>query len=293
MNKGCKMKLKMFLILALLAITFMSACSSNEQQELGDESNTEPINQAETSPAQQKECPAECDDDNVCTTDTCSAETNYECVFTYKDNCCGNERCEQGESHRNCLADCAKPELPKDLSELIETATTKVTKPNFRYTFKGAKGQDVYTYHVYGDKVRIDLPMYSTYKGFQFTRVYLDLTEKTAEGYCHTQTWCDVPGTQFDFDYEDYLGWVPTTPLDKLHEIDNGEVVETVNVDRKESKGVRYINSKGIEEKIWIWTYYGMPIKYSYDNEKGEKITFEFRDLVVNSLSKADVELPE
>lgn len=282
---------KGILILGLLLMLMFAACS-NDDDALDDAPEDGTPADATTQPEEQLECPETCDDGKACTDDTCGEETNYECVFTYRENCCGNEECEETETYRTCPADCPKPGLPSDLQELINTAENKVTK-NLRYTLKGPKAQGVYTYWVYNDKIRIDLPMYDKYKGFQYTRVYLDLKEKTATGYCHTITWCDRPESSFEFDYEDYVNWIPTTPLDKLEEIDNGEVVETVSVDRKESKGVRYINAQGKEEKIWLWTYYGVPLKYTVENDEGELVTYEYRDLVVNTLSKSDVEIPE
>ncbi len=51
-------------------------------------------------------CPSNCDDDNECTEDYCSYETNYECKHDTIEDCCGNSICEDGEDYENCEKDC-------------------------------------------------------------------------------------------------------------------------------------------------------------------------------------------
>lgn len=56
-----------------------------------------------------KKCPS-CNDNNSCTKDSCSKETDYECRHEAIAPCCGNGKCEEGESWSTCLQDCQKPE---------------------------------------------------------------------------------------------------------------------------------------------------------------------------------------
>ena len=53
-----------------------------------------------------KSCPDSCDDFNECTEDFCSEETDFKCVHKPIDNCCGNNKCEQGETYESCADDC-------------------------------------------------------------------------------------------------------------------------------------------------------------------------------------------
>lgn len=51
-------------------------------------------------------CPASCNDNNFCTTETCSKDTNYKCRIEPIPNCCGNKSCETGENYGACALDC-------------------------------------------------------------------------------------------------------------------------------------------------------------------------------------------
>ncbi|MFH1065516.1 MAG: hypothetical protein V1734_03360, partial [Nanoarchaeota archaeon] len=61
-----------------------------------------------------KNCPANCDDTTLCTTDSCSEATSFECKHEPITPCCGNSICEIGEGFKSCSADCKQLEL-KDL----------------------------------------------------------------------------------------------------------------------------------------------------------------------------------
>ena len=66
-----------------------------------------------------QKCPESCDDTDPCTKDSCSARTNYRCTYTPIVPCCGNYKCESGESPQNCPKDCKeKPIEPVDEGEL-------------------------------------------------------------------------------------------------------------------------------------------------------------------------------
>jgi len=55
----------------------------------------------------EKECPESCDDNDRCTNDHCSLETNFECKNDKIEPCCGNGICEESEDAANeCPEDC-------------------------------------------------------------------------------------------------------------------------------------------------------------------------------------------
>jgi len=51
-------------------------------------------------------CPSSCDDNNVCTIDSCSSETNYQCVHEGNETCCGDGLCNNKENSDSCREDC-------------------------------------------------------------------------------------------------------------------------------------------------------------------------------------------
>ena len=54
-------------------------------------------------------CP-DCDDQDPCTEDFCSENTNYTCMHDPILPCCGNSLCEQGETNAACAEDCPECE---------------------------------------------------------------------------------------------------------------------------------------------------------------------------------------
>jgi len=71
-----------------------------------------------------EECPSSCDDSNQCTRDYCDIDTGYECRNLAISPCCGNKRCESGESSDNCNVDCVVVEAPAD-GEVMTLAYVK------------------------------------------------------------------------------------------------------------------------------------------------------------------------
>src|SRR5574341_1407146 len=71
----------------------------------------------EEAKAFQLTCPGGCDDLNFCTSDACVQGV---CVSTPIVPCCGNNRCEEGETKSSCPIDCS--ERPISVDELLKNA---------------------------------------------------------------------------------------------------------------------------------------------------------------------------
>ena len=53
---------------------------------------------------------------------------------------------------------------------------------------------------------------------------------------------------------------------------------------------VEMINNKGNKQKIWIWDYRGLPLRYDIYDSNDELIErVEFKSLAVNHLKDSDV----
>jgi len=57
----------------------------------------------------EERCPYNCDDNNRCTTDSCSEETGFVCNNEKIVPCCGNDVCEDNEDYNTCIIDCGAP----------------------------------------------------------------------------------------------------------------------------------------------------------------------------------------
>jgi len=84
--------------------------STEETENITSESAAIPeeISEQETSTQNEsieKHCPS-CEDNDSCTTDSCSEETDYECIHEQIIPCCGNGNCEEAENWSACQEDC-------------------------------------------------------------------------------------------------------------------------------------------------------------------------------------------
>jgi len=101
------------LVIAILfiALVLFSGCLEKSEEAESGETPQAQIEIGE--PEEKTEVKSSCDDDNICTIDTFNELTN-DCEYETKDNCCGNELCEDGErcnedTHvTDCIEDCGR-----------------------------------------------------------------------------------------------------------------------------------------------------------------------------------------
>ena len=85
-----------------MLILLSSGCEKPVEEEPLIEIVEEQVEEVEEKPV----CPESCDDENVCTKDSCSEETEYECIYDNVPLCCGNDICEITEDAEECPDDC-------------------------------------------------------------------------------------------------------------------------------------------------------------------------------------------
>ncbi len=96
------------LLFCLIAIMVLfSGCTQPTGQTDTNSNNTIQEPEITSEPSQkEKSCPTTCNDNNPCTTDACSQDTNYNCKYEAITLCCGNSSCEENETKCSCQQDC-------------------------------------------------------------------------------------------------------------------------------------------------------------------------------------------
>ncbi|MBR9692419.1 hypothetical protein GOV07_00630 [Candidatus Woesearchaeota archaeon] len=194
------------------------------------------------------------------------------------------------------------PEEPQvmdaDVLALFERSS-KVNSVSFIYTGTEKVGTDEAqitkrTYTVLGDKVRVDIPVPPQYSPDTFADlVYLDLTTKTATGFCTEGKNCMTPQPR-EASYNDYkittpiawLGQVPTNAYIKGNKQFDGKTQMTI---------IRY-EKDGLYFEMLVQPHYGMPVSvgaYKTSNLGDMVWRYEYRDVAYNLVKEADVTPPE
>jgi hypothetical protein len=78
---------------------------TEEVQNNTEEAEATPEEETATNESVQRQCPS-CEDNDSCTTDSCSEQTDFECVHKPVLPCCGNGGCEGAENWSACPQDC-------------------------------------------------------------------------------------------------------------------------------------------------------------------------------------------
>ena len=165
-------------------------------------------------------------------------------------------------------------EMSKEILDII-AKSEKVTSMD--YSFSKYIQESVSKYaHVYvkGDKMKQEHALRSgTYEpGTRYDNVYIDLSAKTAVGYCEDVDSCDDPNEQISVNFNEF---VVETPLDVLDSIKSAEKVESAMYDNKEVIIIQDTHNGKIR-KIWLWTYRGLPLRYELYDAVGEKAEIRF-----------------
>jgi len=179
------------------------------------------------------------------------------------------------------------PEMSQELMNLI-AKSDKVESMDYSFS-KVVESEPAIYMHVYvkGNKMKQEFPKESGVVQRKYTVVYLDISEKTAYAYCKEE-WCDNKEASVPVSYGDFI---KETPLSLLKSIDYAEIVGSEYYDKNEATIIQLTNDQGNIEKIWVWEYRGIPLKYEVYDSAGEVIEkVEYKGMVVNQLKDSDVE---
>ena len=278
----------------LLIIILLAGCKTKETPptvtppQTTPEVTPEPETQPETpavNPPVQKEtvCPASCDDNDACTRDVCSYQTDYECRHAGIYPCCGNSVCEASETQDNCAKDCSFQEIPEFL-QLIEN--TKLVK-NYRYGYE--LPTEVIQVFVRGADAKLSYGDVKTYQGFTYNNVLRYGSNQTAILFCYQA----CPRTTAKaVTIEDFP--MPPTPLDVLKSLKSVRITGRENIDGKASVVLESPLADGNVRKVKVWEFYGMPmVDEVWSSDKTTMISrTRYSAMIVNTVSSDEFTLP-
>ncbi len=170
--------------------------------------------------------------------------------------------------------------LPPELVLLFEKNSNV---KSMQYIYVTSFDPAMNKYFVKGDGMKIELmkPVYN--KTVLYDTIYLNLSSKEAKAYCERDDDCYKIKEAYDVSFAYYFKKTPLDWVEKLKEATNFTKISTEIVENKKSIHYSFmLNNKSGE--VWIWEYYGLPLKIILDGK-----TYEFRTLAVNSLSDNDV----
>ena len=176
-----------------------------------------------------------------------------------------------------------KPELSQDIKDIL-AKTSKVKSFSYIYSENLA---GTASYYVMGDKLKISYGPKQIYNSFNYYDIYIDRLDKKEYLVCNKDSECKGKlGTNIT-----YGTFGKETPLDIANKIDNGQITERTQIDNKNTAIVFYTNSNGEEERVWLWDFYGLPLKREIQRN-GKTLTILYDKLDVNLVEAPDVTLP-
>jgi len=286
------MKRGVVLFAVFLIIILLVGCKTKETPpivppqttpEIEPEPETPPETPAVKPPVQREAvCPASCDDNDACTRDVCSYQTDYECRHAGIYPCCGNSVCEASETQDNCAKDCSFQESPEFL-QLIEN--TKLVK-NYRYSYE--LPTEVIQVFVRGADAKLSYTDVKTYNGFTYNNVLRYGSNQTAILFCYQS----CPRTTAKaVPIEDFP--MPSTPMDVLKSLKSVIITGRPNIDGKASVVLESPLPDGKIRRVTVWEFYGMPLLDEVLSAETTVINkTRFAAMAVNTVSNDEFTLP-
>ncbi|MBW2977354.1 hypothetical protein KY331_00765 [Candidatus Woesearchaeota archaeon] len=178
------------------------------------------------------------------------------------------------------------PALTQELKTLLAKANTV---DSIEYFYKEAEkgGQ----YYVMGNNMKIVFPMKRQVErtNMHYDSVYVDLVKKTAVGYCEVDG--DCPILEEDQPREvDFNDFYTETPFDILDAITSGEKESEETIEGKKAIIIKVPLSSVRIQRVWVWDYKGIPLRYTIEDEEGNLIKkVDYTGLSANTVKMSDV----
>jgi hypothetical protein len=143
-----------------------------------------------------------------------------------------------------------------------------------------------HAYYVKGDKAYVET-LNKGYTDQEVNKVYLDLAEKTATGYC-TERSCDPRNEAFDVDYTE---WYVTLPHEWIEQVKQGKKTTSLTFESKPATVVRY-EAGGKYYEAYVDNYFGYPLRVAIatDPEMTNIVGgYEYRSMAYNNVKDSDL----
>lgn len=184
-------------------------------------------------------------------------------------------------------------ELSPELQELLAKAENY---DNFQYRYRGPESPTL-LYQVFVWKTLIKLKLPQTERNDfneAYDTVYLDMSARTAKGYCLWDSRTRCPSTAaVNVDFAKYNF---KTPYQWTKEITGGKIEGSEMVFRRNSQRVPFLYQQK-KSIMWVDAYYGLVVKVVVGLDQNglatlTTATYTYEDLTVNSVFEMDVTPP-
>lgn len=184
----------------------------------------------------------------------------------------------------------AVPPMPQEIQDIIAKADN-IESIEYKYREKIANTMGIYM-HVFvkGNLLKQIRSLHAEDEylpGTRYDTVYINTAKKSVKAYCEDKDKCEdtdavIPTNGFD-------EFITETPLILLKSIRYAEIKEKIIYDSKESTVIEFINDDGYKQKVWLWTFRGIPIKSEIYNKDNVLIEFkEYEGIKINHLTDYD-----
>lgn len=160
--------------------------------------------------------------------------------------------------------------------------------PNIIYEYsRPPDDPQIYTYHIKGDKAKVDLPR-SNYipKGeARLDVAYLDIVARKAVAYCEEKGVCEDRNKAYDVDFDRYYF---RNPYDWLADVSgDAEIVGTEQISTRDVTHIKY-NEDSTTTELWIDEFYKVPLEVKVTSNLGTA-RYIYHLISINSVKDSEL----
>ena len=174
----------------------------------------------------------------------------------------------------------------KQIQELLDKYKGRVQSVKYMYQDQTIKPEEWETW-VKGDKMHVKLrEMDNIREDVYIDQVYLDLSSKTAVGYCERTAYrCADPNSPVEVNFKKYYR---KTPFEWIDEVTYAEKEAEEQMQQRNVWKIKYTEGSKTTT-MWVDEYYGIPVKVRVA-DGGTVNEYIFEDIGFNAVDDSDLE---